>query len=73
MEAMLSQNNEDSRQETPREERDADYLHRLEEQLVLDQSFFDLEELQKSFQEKDKNNTGRISKEEVNVNNKTSC
>ncbi|XP_025084154.1 echinoderm microtubule-associated protein-like 2 isoform X3 [Pomacea canaliculata] len=47
----------------PQEVRDADFVHRLEEQLVRDRAFFDIDSLRHDFQALDSNRSGEISKE----------
>lgn len=52
----------------PQEVRDADFVHRLEEQLVRDRAFFDIDSLRHDFQALDSNRSGEISKETVSKN-----
>lgn len=51
--------------DTNQEDKDADLLRRLEELLVKDNTYFDIETLREAFQLKDKQKTGKILTDEV--------
>ena len=63
--AMHLRNDLEPHMDTNPEEKDADLLRRLEELLVKDNTFFDIEALRLAFQLKDKQKTGKISNDEV--------
>ncbi|XP_076105646.1 echinoderm microtubule-associated protein-like 2 [Mytilus galloprovincialis] len=63
--AMHLRNDLEPHMDTNPEEKDADLLRRLEELLVKDNTFFDIESLRLAFQLKDKQKTGKISNDEV--------
>ncbi|CAC5425874.1 EML1_2 [Mytilus coruscus] len=63
--AMRLRNDLEPHKDTNQEEKDADLLRRLEELLVKDNTFFDIEALRLAFQLKDKQKTGKISNDEV--------
>lgn len=63
--AMHSRNDLTPKLDTNQEEKDADLLNRLEDLLVKDNTFFDIDTLREAFQAKDKQKTGKISSDEV--------
>ncbi|XP_048236766.1 echinoderm microtubule-associated protein-like 2 isoform X1 [Haliotis rufescens] len=63
--ARLMRNDLTSKQEMSKEQRDYDFLCRLEDLLIQDRTFFDIEVLRKDFQGKDTNRTGKIGRETV--------
>ena len=63
--AMHLRNDLEPHLDTNQEEKDADLLRRLEELLVKDNAYFDIDILRGAFQLKDKHKTGKITNDEV--------
>lgn len=53
--------------DTNQEDKDADLLDRLEDLLVKDNTYFDIETLRAAFQLKDKQKTGKILNDEAST------
>lgn len=65
--ALMSRNDLETRQELPPDQRDDDFLKRIEHMLIRDQSFFDIAAIRASFQNHDRNKSGKISTSEVKL------
>lgn len=65
--AMHVRNDLEPHLDTNQEDKDADLLDRLEDLLVKDNTYFDIETLRAAFQLKDKQKTGKILNDEAST------
>jgi len=65
--AMHVRNDLEPHLDTNQEDKDADLLDRLEDLLIKDNTYFDIETLRAAFQLKDKQKTGKILNDEAST------
>lgn len=65
--AMHVRNDLEPHLDTNQEDKDSDLLDRLEDLLVKDNTYFDIETLRAAFQLKDKQKTGKILNDEAST------
>ncbi|XP_070177890.1 uncharacterized protein [Littorina saxatilis] len=63
--ARRKRNDLTSRPQMSQEKRDADFLSRIEAQLIRDQTFFDIDTLRAEFQQADTHRTGKVKMEQM--------